>query len=86
MLHPFTILEPKKVKLGWTEVEQESFEKIKQIVEHETLFSDLGYIRQFDMHNDVRDFQLEPFISQNEILNKLYSRKPMVPHTRYMSM
>ena len=75
MLAPLTILTSSKDKFKWTQVEQDAFNKIKNIVDHNTLltYTDLNEI--FKVHTNDSAFQLGAVISQKGKTIAFYSRK-----------
>ena len=63
------------VKFEWTNVEQMAFDKIKQIVGHETLLSYPDFNQPFEIHTDASHTQLGAVISQKNKPIAFYSRK-----------
>ena len=63
------------VKFEWTDVKQKAFDKIKQIVGHETLLSYPDFNLPFEIHTNVSHTQLGVVISQNNKPIAFYSRK-----------
>ena len=64
MLAPLTILTSIKSKFKWTQVEQDSFDEIKQVVDHDTLLTYPDFNETFKIHTDASVFQLGAVISQ----------------------
>ena len=75
VLTPLMHLTSANVKFEWTNVEQMAFDKIKQIVGHETLLSYPHFNLPFEIHTDASHTQLGVVISQNNKLIAFYSRK-----------
>ena len=71
------------VKFEWTNVEQTAFNKIKQIVGHETLLSYPDFNLPFEIHTNASHTQLGVVISQNNKPIAFYSRKLQPAQTRY---
>ena len=65
ILQPLTSLTSTKVKFKFTDVEQQAFDKIKQIFAHNTLLIYLDFNERFDIHADTSDFQLGSVMSPN---------------------
>ena len=75
VLAPLTCLTSANVKFEWTDVEQMAFDKIKQIVGHETLSSYPDFNLPFEIHTDASQTQLGAVISQKNKPIAFYSRK-----------
>ena len=60
-----------------------AFNKIKQIVRHETLFSYADFNKPFEIHTDASHTQLGAVISQNNKPIAFYSRKLQPAQTQY---
>ena len=75
MLVPLTKLTSIKNKFKWTNVEQDDFDEIKQIVAHDTLltYSDLN--KTFKINTDASAFQLGVGIIQKGKHITFYSRE-----------
>ena len=58
LLQLLTALKSNKAKIKMTDVEQQSFDKIKRIVAHDTLFIYSYLYERSDIHEDTSDFQL----------------------------
>ena len=58
MLQPLTRLMSNKVKFKWTDVEQKSFDEVKQMVAHNNLLAYTDCKKQFDIHMDGSEFKL----------------------------
>ena len=71
------------VKFEWTDVKQMAFDKIKQIVRHETLLSYPDFNLPFEIHTDASHTQLGAVISQNNKLIAFYSRKLQPAQRQY---
>ena len=71
------------VKFEWTNVKQMAFDKIKQIVGHETLLSYPDFNLPFEIHTDASHTQLGAVISQNNKPIAFYSRKLQLAQRRY---
>ena len=65
LLQPLTEQTSTKVTFKWADVEQNAFNKIKQIVTHNTLLIYLYFNKCFDIHTYDSNFQLGAVISQN---------------------
>ena len=83
LLHPLTSLTSPKAKFKWTDVEHKEFYDIKSTVAHDTLLAYLDFNKRFDIHKDVRNYQLGSVIIQYGKPIALYSRKPTKTQTRY---
>ena len=70
------------VKFECTNVEQMAFDKIKQIVGHETLLSCPDFNQQFEIHTDASHTQLGAVISQKNKPIAFYSRKLQLVQSR----
>ena len=75
------LLTSANVKFKWTDVEQMAFNKIKQIVGHETLLSYPDFNLPFEIHTNVSHTQLGVVISQKNKLIAFYSRKLQLAQT-----
>ena len=75
LIHPLTALTPNKVKLKWTDVEQILFDDIKCAVAQDTLLAYPDLNKYFDIHTDVRNYQLVSVIIHNSKIIDFYSRK-----------
>ena len=64
ILQHFSKLTSSKVKLNWTDVEQNSFYNIKKIVAHNNLSSYPTFNQQFYIHMDSNGFQLGAVVIQ----------------------
>ena len=71
------------VKFEWTNVKQMAFDKIKQIVGHETLLSYPDFNLPFEIHTDASHTQLGAVISQNNKPIAFYSRKLQLAQRQY---
>ena len=58
VLVPLTHFISSNIKFEWTNVEQTAFDKIKQIVRHETLLSYPDFNKPFEIHTDTSHTQL----------------------------
>ena len=83
LLQPLTALTSTKVYFKWTDVKQQAFHKIRQIVTHETLLIYMYFNEIFDIHKDASYFQLVAVMSQNGKPIALYSRKLKTAKLRY---
>ena len=72
-----------KVKLKWTKIEQDSFNKIKRIVARDTLLNYPEFNETFKVHNNASDFQLGAVISQKGEPITFHSRKLNDAQRRY---
>ena len=64
-----------KWKLKWTQVEQANFDKIKQIVAHDTLSTYPDFNETLKIHTDASAFQLGEVINQKGKNIAFYNRK-----------
>ena len=71
------------VKFKWAVVEQKVFDEIKWRVARSTLLIYEYFNKQFDIHTDAIEFQLEEVITQDGKPIAFYSRKLTVLKTRY---
>ena len=69
------LLTSANVEFEWTDVKQMAFDKIKQIVGHETLLSYPDFKLSFEIHTNASHTQLGAVISQNNKPIAFYSRK-----------
>ena len=65
LIRPLTALTSTKVTFKWTDVEQKAFDKIKWIVDRDTLLIYPDFNKRFDIHVGASDFQLGEVISQD---------------------
>ena len=66
LLAPLTRLTSIKQIFKWTRVEQDVFEKIKRMVERDTLLTYPYFIETFKIHTDAISFQLGAVMSQKD--------------------
>ena len=66
MLSPLVKLTSIKQIFKWTRVEQDVFEKIKRMVERDTLLTYPYFIETFKIHTDAISFQLGAVMSQKD--------------------
>ena len=83
MLAPLTKLTSIKKKFKWENVEQDSFNKIKQIVARETLLTYPYFNKVFKTRTNAGIFQLGAFISHKGKQIAFYSRKLTDAQQRY---
>ncbi len=83
VLAPLTALTSKEAKWRWTDVEQNAFDKMKNIISHETLLAYPNFNKPFDIHTDASHQQLGSVISQDGKPIAFYSRKLNSAQTRY---
>ena len=57
MLAPLTILTFIKIKFKWTQVKQDNFDKIKRIVDRDTLLTYPNFNETFKIYTDASAFQ-----------------------------
>ena len=57
MLAPLTILTFIKIKFKWTQVKQDNFDKIKRIVDRDTLLPFPNFNETFKIYTDASAFQ-----------------------------
>ena len=74
-LSPLTKLTSMNRKFKWTKVKQDTFEKIKRIMAHDTLLTYTDFNETFKIHTNASAFQLGPVISQKGKTIAFYSRK-----------
>ena len=72
-----------KVKFKWTKVEQDAFDKIKQIEDRDNLLTYPNFSEEFKIHIDASKFPLGEFIIQKGKLITFYSRKLTDAQKRY---
>jgi hypothetical protein len=65
----------KNVKFQWTEIEQQAFEKIKNVVCREFFLSYPDFSQPFHIHTNASHLQLGAVISQNHRPIAFYSCK-----------
>ena len=65
LLQPLTALKSTKITFKWKDVEQQVFDKIKGIVDHDTLLIYPYFNESFDIHTYASNCQLESVIIQN---------------------
>ena len=82
-LVPLTRMAPNKRKFKWTKVKQDSFDKIKWIVAHDTLLTYTDFNKMFKTHTDARYFQLGVLIRQKDKPTAFYSIKRTEDQQRY---
>jgi hypothetical protein len=75
LLAPLSHLMSKNVKFQSTEIEQQAFEKIKNIVCQEVFLSYPAFSQPFHIHADTSHLQLGAVISQNHCPIAFYSHK-----------
>ena len=59
----------------WTKNKQDAFNKIKRIMEHNTLLTYPYFNEEFNIYTSARNFQLGAAITQKMKLMNLYGRK-----------
>ena len=82
-LAPLTIMSPNKRKFKRTKIEQDVFDKIKQIVTHDNLLTYPDFNKKFKIHTNARKFQFGAVISHKGKTIAFYNRKITVAHKRY---
>ena len=55
LLQPITIFTPTKITFKWADIEQKSFDKIKQIVARNTLLIYPDFNKHFDIHRGASE-------------------------------
>ena len=83
LLQPLTTLTPTKSTFKWTDVEQQAFDKIKQIVSRDSLLIYADFYERFDINADASDFKLGAAISQYGKPIGLYSHKLTPAQSRH---
>ena len=83
LLRPLTTHTPYKVNSKWTDVEQKSFDDIKQVVAHDTLLAYPYFNRRSYIHLGASNYQLVSVIGQEGKPISLYTPKLNRPKTRY---
>ena len=83
VLAPLTRLMSIKRKFKWTNAEQYAFDKIKSIVDPDTLLTFLDFNETFKIHTDASVFQLVAVIINKGKPIALYSRKLTDAQKRY---
>ena len=83
LIQPLTALTSAKVQFKYTDVEQQAFDKIKQIVACNTLLIYPDFNERFDIHMDASDLLLGAVIIQNSKPIAFCSRKITPAHWRY---
>lgn len=83
LLAPLSTLTSDKNKWKLTSVEQEAFDKIKQVLSRENLLAFPNFDLPFTIHTDASKTQLGAVISQNNTPIAFYSRKQNPAQTRY---
>ena len=83
LLAPLSSLTSAKVKWKWTELHQESFDKMKALMAKETLVTFPDFSKEFEIHTDASALQLGACISQDGKPVAFYSRKLQPAQTRY---
>ena len=82
-LAPLTKLLSIKRKFKWTKVEQDAFDKIKQIEDRDNLLTYPNFSEEFKIHIDASYFQLGKVVSQKGELIAFYSRTLTGAQQRY---
>ena len=82
-LAPLTKTLSSKMKLKWTNIEQDVFEEIKRIVSHNILLAYPDFNKEFKTHTDTCDFQLGAVVIHNGKPIALYSTKLTGDQMRY---
>ena len=82
-LVPLTNIKSIKVRFKWTKIEQNTFNKIKRIVDHDTLLTYSYFNEEFKIHTNDSNFQLGAVISQKGKPIDFYSRKLTNDQIRY---
>ena len=82
-LAPLTKLTSINRKFKWTQVEQDSFDKIKRIVDPDNLLTYLDFNETFKIHTDASAFQLGAVISHKGKTIAFYRRKLTDNQKRY---
>jgi hypothetical protein len=72
LVAPLSSLMSKNVKFQWTEIEQPAFEKIKNVICWEVLFSYPDFSEPFHIHANASHLQLGAVISQNHHLTQTW--------------
>ena len=75
MLAPLTKLMHIKRNFKWTEVEQDAFDKIRRIMDHDNSSTYPDFNETFKIHTDASAFQLGAVISHKVKPIAFYSRK-----------
>ena len=83
LLETLTALTSTKLMFKWTDVEQQAFDKIKQIVSCNALLIYLHFNECFDIHTDAINFQSGAVIIQNGKPIAFYSGKRTPAQSRY---
>ena len=82
-LAPLTKLTSINRKFKWTQVEQDSFDKIKRIVDPDNLLTYLDFNETFKIHTDASAFQLGAVIIQKGRPIDFYNKKITDAQQRY---
>ena len=83
VLSPLAKLTSKESKWVWTDLENRSFQKMKNIIAKETLLAYPDFNQPFEIHTDASHTQLGAVVSQNNKPIAFYSRKLNPAQTRY---
>ena len=83
VLAPLSGMTSNTSKFVWTDVQQQAFDKIKQIVSREVMLAFPDFSKEFIVHTDASKYQLGSVISQNNKPIAFYSRKLSDTQTRY---
>ena len=83
VLSPLAKLTSKESKWVWTDLENRSFQKMKNIIAQETLLAYPDFNKPFEIHTDASHTQLGSVVSQDNKPIAFYSRKLNPAQTRY---
>ena len=83
LIHPLTVLTSNKANFKWTDVEQKTFDEVKHIVTHNTLFAYPDFNKSSSIHTYYSGYQIGEFISHDGKPIALYIRKLTGPQTHY---
>jgi transposase InsO family protein len=83
ILAPLSGMTSESTKFVWTDVQQQAFDKIKQIVSREVMLAFPDFSKVFEIHTDASHYQLGSVISQGGKPIAFYSRKLSDTQTRY---
>ena len=82
-LAPLTKLTSINKNVRWTKFKQDSFDKIKRILAHDSLLTHPYFNKTFKIYTDASAFQLGAFISQEGKHISFYSVKLTDSQQRY---
>ena len=86
ILEPLTRISSGKKKFNWTEEQQLSFQKIKEVMARQILSKYPDFTKTFHLFTDDSDFQLGSVLMQDKFPVAFYSRKLNSAQMNYTTM